>query len=379
MKTFSRLLSYSIFLGFLALSSLASAALTISSEWQLEASNDGSRLSPRHEATAVVVDEALYLLGGRGNRSVERYSPDSRQWEDLGAAPLELHHMQAVAIGTDIYILGAFTCCYPNEELVPEIYVFNTVSETWSVRGSQPSARLRGSAAAVVRDQKIYLLGGNTQGHDGGAVAWFDEYDPVNQQWTTLPDAPNARDHFPGVMVGDRLVAAGGRQTRLPNPSANPVLATDIFNFTTGQWYSGAPIPTGRAGVITVAYDDHVIVAGGEINTSSDALDVVEAYDVSNDAWQSLPSMTVGRHGGGGGVLDSRFYAMSGSTTIGGGPDSESNTIENLTLPEIEIPVVVTTGSKSGATDLVFLAILTLLGLLRFSVLPVARRRVFAG
>lgn len=382
MKLIYQTLNFSLLAACLAASAIASAALTVNSQWQLEASNDGSRLSPRHEATGIVVGDYLYLLGGRGTRSVERYSPDTRQWDDLGAAPLELHHMQAVAIDNDIYILGAFTCCYPNEQLVPEIHVFDTTTNTWSVEGTQPISRLRGSAAAVVRDEKIYLIGGNTEGHDGGAVAWFDEFDPATGEWVTLTDAPNARDHFSAVMVGDRLVAAGGRQTRLPNPSANPVLATDVYDFNTGQWASGADIPTGRAGVMTVAYDDYVIVAGGEINTSNDALQVVEAYDVESDSWQTLPPMTVGRHGGGGGLLDSRFYAMSGSTTIGGSPSSESNTIENLSLPEIqvpdevpnetpdEVPGVDTPGadaprSKSGAVTLFLLPLLAVVGLLR--------------
>ena len=112
-----------------------------------------------------------------------------------------------------------------------------------------------------------------------------------------------------------------------------------------------------------------MIVAGGEINTSNDALQVVEAYDVESDSWQTLPSMTVGRHGGGGGLVDSRFYAMSGSTTIGGSPSSESNTIENLSLPEIqapdEVPDTDTPRSKSGAVTLLLLPLLAVVGLLR--------------
>ena len=356
-----------LFVGLLTYSQSSFAALTVDASWQVEPSSDGSILSPRHEATGVVVGDAIYLLGGRGSRSVERYSTDTQQWDDLGAAPLELHHMQAVALSEKIYVFGAFTCCYPIEELVEAIHVFDTVTATWSVEGTQPLARLRGSAAAIVRDNKIYLVGGNSQGHDGGAVAWFDEYDPSTEQWRILPDAPNARDHFVAVLVDDQLVAAAGRETVLPNPSANPVLTTDIYDFTTGLWRSGAPIPTARAGVVSVGYDQHVIVAGGEINTSNDALDVVEAYDVASDTWQSLPSMTVGRHGGGGAIIGSKFYVMSGSVTIGGSPSSESPTIEFLQMPAIVISEpepeteTETTPKKSGALGL--FALLVLMGI----------------
>lgn len=333
------------------------------SQWQPVVSTDGSGLTARHEAAAVVLDNALYLIGGRGNRPVERLDLNTGQWQNLGLAPLELHHVQPVVIGKRIYVMGAFTCCYPREELVGEIHVFDTETGLWSVEGSLPDARVRGSTAAVVREGKIYLLGGNTQGHDGGAVAWFDEYDPVTGDWLALPDAPNARDHFSAVMVNDQLIAAAGRQTALPSPAANPVLATDIYDFSTGQWTNAAEIPTARAGAVAVTHGQRLWVAGGEINTSNAALDVVEAFDTTTGLWQSWPSMISGRHGSGGGVVDSRFYMLSGATTIGGAMESASG--EYLLLPEVVEPVAVR--RKSGSVD-----VLLAMGLL---VLVMLRRR----
>lgn len=337
------------------------------SQWQPVVSTDGSGLTARHEAAAVVLDNALYLIGGRGNRPVERLDLNTGQWQNLGLAPLELHHVQPVVIGKRIYVMGAFTCCYPREELVGEIHVFDTETGLWSVEGSLPDGRVRGSVGAVVREGKIYLLGGNTQGHDGGAVAWFDEYDPETGDWLALPDAPNARDHFSAVMVNDRLIAAAGRQTALPSPAANPVLATDIYDFSTGQWTNAAEIPTARGGAVAVTHGQRLWVAGGEINTSNAALDVVEAFDTTTGLWESWPSMISGRHGSGGGVVDSRFYMLSGATTIGGAMESAS--AEYLLLPEVAEPVVVR--RKSGSFD-----VLLAMGLL---VLVMLRRRVIVA
>ena len=339
MKT-NTLTARSLFVSSLLLFAASSDAdLTVQSSWQTFASTDGSILTKRHEAASVVHGSHVYLLGGRSSRPLERYSVTTGQWENLGPAPLELHHMQPVVLNSKIYILGAFTCCYPREDIVSEIHVFDIPTETWDVVGSLPSNRVRGSAAAVVHQGKIYLIGGNTDGHDGGAVPWFDEYDPQTGVWSELPDAPNARDHFSAVMVGDQLVAAAGRQTSLPSPAAGPVLVTDIYDFNLGQWRTGASIPTARAGVVSVAHDGHVIVAGGEINTSADALNVVEAYDVEDNTWQALPVMTSGRHGSGGGVVASHFYMLSGAPTIGGA--SELSNGERLALPDIVIPEVV--------------------------------------
>ncbi|MFK7853742.1 MAG: Kelch repeat-containing protein [Granulosicoccus sp.] len=363
---FSALLFYAV-TSVMAVS--AHAALTVSDEWRLETSNDGTIATARHEAASVVVGDYIYLIGGRGNRPVERYSTVNGQWENLGNAPVELHHLQPVVIGTNIYIVGAFTCCYPREQAVAEIYVFDTQSLTWDVEGSIPSTRLRGSAAAVVKDDRIYLLGGNTQGHDGGAVAWFDEFDPATGQWRELPDAPHARDHFAAVLVNQRLIAAAGRQSALPNPSANAVAQTDIYDFDRGQWRSVGLIPTPRGGAVAVGYGDNVIVAGGEINTANTALDVVESFDLNTETWQSLPPMLEGRHGAGGGIVSARFHMISGASSLGGAQETASH--EMLQLPEITALPQGT--SKGGSVELFSLCVL-LLGLTRVYFQTTAQR-----
>ncbi|MFT5895464.1 MAG: hypothetical protein ACI8VW_002339 [bacterium] len=356
MNLYSRYACLLALSGLLVFSCASVADLVVESSWQALVTSDGSSLTARHEAAGVVHEDNLYLLGGRGNRPVERYSVTIGQWENLGLAPFEMHHMQPVVMGDSIYVLGAFTCCYPREEIVNEIYAFDTQEGSWDVVGSLPINRIRGGAAVVAHEGKIYLIGGNVAGHDVGAVSWFDEYDPLTDEWRELPDAPNARDHFSAVMVGDQLIAVGGRQTAQPNPASNPVTATDIFDFTVGQWRSGSPIPTPRAGVVSVAYDGHIIVAGGEINTSAVALDVIEAYDVEADTWQVLPSMTSGRHGSGGGIVGSHFYMFSGAPTTGGAFELASS--ERLELPVIEVTdvaVPVTTGRKGGGGGILLL------------------------
>ena len=198
------------------------------------------------------------------------------------------------------------------------MHAYDLASGTWDVIGTMPAARVRGSAAALVREGRLYVLGGNTRGHDGGAVPWFDEYDPASGRWRVLPDAPHARDHFTAALVGDRLVAAAGRRTALPNPAANPVLPTDIYDFTTGKWLTSADIPTARAGTMTVAAGGEAIVVGGEINTSPDALGAVEAFDPVGGTWRSLPALDPGRHGAGMALIGDTLHLVSGASSLGG-------------------------------------------------------------
>ncbi|ASJ75629.1 Kelch repeat-containing protein [Granulosicoccus antarcticus] len=306
------------------------AATSADTPWQIVTTSDDSTAVDRHEAAAVVVDGLYYLLGGRSARPVEVYDPVSNRWRVIGDPPMELHHFQPVAIGSKIYALAAFTCCYPDEPSVSTIYVFDTVTETWSTDGTMPSGRVRGSAAAVVFDGEIYVLGGNTKGHAGGAVNWFDRYDPVSKDWDILPNAPHARDHFAAVVVDGRLVAAAGRTTEQPNPFTNAVKATDIYNFSTNTWSVGKDIPTVRAGALAAAAGNEVLVAGGEINTSSEALSTTEAYDVTADSWRSLKSLNTGRHSGGGAVIGSQWHLVAGSNVTGGGGEMDSHEMLEL-------------------------------------------------
>ncbi|MFK7890917.1 MAG: hypothetical protein AB8B63_08895 [Granulosicoccus sp.] len=311
------------------------AAVDADAPWMLVTSSDGSEATARHEAAAVAVGNRFYLLGGRGNRPLEIFDTATRTWRNLGRAPIELHHFQPVVVGQKIYAVGAFTCCYPDEPSVADIYVFDTVSEQWSTQGLIPEGRRRGAAAAVVRDNKIYLLGGNTLGHNGGAVPWFDSYDPATGDWQILADAPNARDHFAAAIVGDKLIAAAGRRTTQPNPTSNPVMPTDIYSFTDSNWASGADIPTARAGTMIAATDSELLVSGGEINTNTDSLRTVEAYHPLTDQWRNLQPMIDPRHSGGAAVIDNVWHIVAGSNVRGGPLSGELSSHETLELTDL--------------------------------------------
>lgn len=312
------------------------AQTSANTSWQQLLSADGSAPSARHESGLVAVDGKLYLMGGRGNRPIEVYDPVTQVWREIAPAPLELHHFQPVAVGTRIYVVAAFTCCFPNEDNVDDIHVFDTETEQWSIEGKMPSQRVRGSAAAVLHDGFIYVVGGNTQGHDGGAVNWFDRFDPVTGDWEVLPDAPNARDHFSVAVVNNKLVAAAGRLSDLPDVFDKAVEPTNVFDFDSGTWSVGADIPTLRAGALVGAAGSEIVVAGGEISGLSASLATTEAYDVITDQWRALQPMNDARHSGGGAVLNGKLHVVSGSATRGGG--GEFNSHESLALGDLIEP-----------------------------------------
>ena len=124
-------------------------------------------------------------------------------WSEKAPPPIELHHFQAVVIDSLIYVVGAFTGEYPHEQPVPQVYIYNTVTDKWSSGAVIPENRRRGAAGVVVYDRKIYIVSGITDGHWGGGVQWFDEYDPALNVWKILPDAPRSRDHFHAAVINN--------------------------------------------------------------------------------------------------------------------------------------------------------------------------------
>ncbi|MBX2883073.1 MAG: hypothetical protein KTR32_24180, partial [Granulosicoccus sp.] len=304
----------------------ASSNGDVSGNWEIVRSSNGSKPTARHEAGGVGFQNQFYLIGGRGKRPVDRYNPSTRRWDNLGTPSKEMHHFQPVTLNGKIYVIGALECCFPSEKVVPKIQIFDPKSKKWSDGAALPRNRLRGSAGVVVYNNKIYMVGGTTNGHNGGAVNWFDEYDPATKRWKTLKNAPTKRDHFSAVVVGNRLIAAGGRQTDYPDTFSNLVGRVDVYNFKTEKWESGIPnIPTQRAGAVVAAVGEDVLVIGGETAKAGPAKNTVEAYNVSTRKWRRLNSLRQARHSGGIAQIDNAIHIASGNTRRGGGAETTSH------------------------------------------------------
>ena len=86
-----------------------------------------------------------------------------------------------MALGYDgkLYILGAFTGGFPEEQPLSHVLVYDPASDRWSQGAEVPAHRRRGSAGVVSHEGRIYLVGGNTRGHMSGYVPWLDAFDPA--------------------------------------------------------------------------------------------------------------------------------------------------------------------------------------------------------
>ncbi len=300
-----------------ALVSAASAA-----EWSKGTSS--GQPAARHESAAASVDGKLYIIGGRGDRPLDILDLASGQWRTGAKLPLEINHAQAVVFDKRIYVIGAFNGPFPQENIVPQVLIYDPADDRWAVGPALPDRRHRGGAGVVVHEGHIYLVGGNRLGHNSGFVPWLDRFDPKTGTWEALPDAPRPRDHFHAVVLDGKIYAAGGRRSSADQkqPLQLTIAEMDIYDIAAARWTTAkAPIPTQRAGVSVVTLGKRIVVMGGESGAQVPAHAEVEAYDPATDTWSKLPPLPVGRHGMQAVLVGDRLHVLAGSGNRGGGPE----------------------------------------------------------
>ncbi|RYG38435.1 MAG: kelch repeat-containing protein [Burkholderiales bacterium] len=287
-------------------------------------SNTSGAPTARHESSAAKVGDAIYVIGGRGQRPLDILDLKTGAWRSGAAPPIELNHAQAVSYNGSIYVVGALTGPFPEETVVPNIMIYDPALDQWRTGPEIPADRRRGGAGVTIEGDVLYMIGGNRRGHMSGYVAWTDAFDLKSQTWSQLPDAPRPRDHFHAAALDGKIYAAGGRRSSHDtgddlNLTVAPV---DVFDVASRTWSTIAkPLPTPRAGVAVAAAGGRLIVIGGESAVQQPAHAEVEAYDPARDAWTTLPPLPVGRHGTQAVTVDDAVHIIAGSRNRGGGPE----------------------------------------------------------
>ncbi|XP_012700569.1 LOW QUALITY PROTEIN: F-box/kelch-repeat protein At1g80440-like [Setaria italica] len=144
--------------------------------------------------------------------------------------------------------------------------------------------------------------------------------DPVEGRWAPLPALPGPTESLPlfcqvaaldGGQGRKRLVVVGGWD---PETWA-PMDAVFVYDFLTGAWRRGAPMPGPRRSFFAcAAVGGAVYVAGGH-DEEKNALRSALAYDPDADAWAWLPDMAAERDEPRGLCVAGRFLVVGGYPT----------------------------------------------------------------
>ncbi len=325
---------------------------------------------PRHENSMVQAGDKFYLFGGREDAiRMNIYDYQTNSWTLAASnAPHYFNHFQAIAYDGLIWVIGAFMDNdFPNELPADHVYMYDPVGDVWIQGPAVPVGRKRGAAGVVVYGDKFYVVAGSNDGHDGGYIPWFDEFDPQTGTWTSLADAPHARDHFHATVVGDKLYVAGGRETGggVDNDLFAPVIPeVDVYDFITQTWSTlpaSSNLPAPRAAGATITFNGKVVLMGGEAPDSTAALKNVDALDVTTGTWSSLADMNHARHGTQAIVSGDGIWISSGSPALGYGHQTNMELFgtDNPAGTPVSPGVLTSPGSTSipvGATESITLS-----------------------
>lgn len=310
----------------------------------------GDNPSERYANGLVKLKDKFVLIGGRGRQPVQIYHPNTQTWVNTKAFTDDIHSFQAVVFSNKVYIIGALTGTFPNETPVPHVLIFDPVKDEVTQGAEIPAERLRGATGAWTHNSKIYMVGGNLRGNHAlledsstAHVAWFDEYNPATNTWTSLSDAPHARDHLKIIVRSNKLYVLGGRRSSQDIPEVgkwgDTEAALDIYDFNTQTWINGDStgnfMPTPRS-ELSIAYLGNEIVTMGGV-AAQDSLSAsfkVEAYSLSNNKWRALNPPPVPRRGTQAIRFKGNAYIIGGSTNLGDSSISinEDNFIEIFSI-----------------------------------------------
>jgi hypothetical protein len=281
--------------------------------------------SPRQSIAAVVVDGAMYCIGGfnytdpKSYRDVVRLQHEEGrwEWETLPCPfPWPVCEALAAAVESRIYVVGGADFCQAagagGDDFHSEagrdgnpvgraLFVLDThdLAASWRRLADLPGTP-RGFMCGGAAGGKIYVLSGLYSPADRNAYFnvvdnWV--YDPPSDRWTRLPDMPDAGSNRRSMVFQDRyVIMVGGCKCEQtwslegqavdvygPEPVGSFVKAVWVFDTQTSQFGKADPLLE-QTGTPTVALcEDRLYVWGGEGGTlwHPDSLQVGQIQEVT--------------------------------------------------------------------------------------------------
>jgi hypothetical protein len=274
---------------------------------------------------SVVVGSGLEpgdVLGGlRSVATFYVFRPADGSFALLPLARERVDHPAIVAVGRDIYMFGGWKDGVP----VRSAWRLTMGAGRWQPLPPLPAPRA--AAAAVVRDGRIYVVGGSGAAHDTGTPPGSRSvysYDIATQEWDTGPSLAIARHHHVAGVVDGEIVVAGGRD------GARLALASvERLDRQARMWIRERPLPLGVGAAASAVVDGMMVVAGGGDDSDDGSGWVTPAaWEYRPGAgWARLANMRVARHGHGMAAVGRRVFVFGGSPCVGYG---QTDSVESL-------------------------------------------------
>lgn len=137
-----------------------------------------------------------------------------------------------------------------------------------------------------IAEEWIYIIKRDKDGH----ISW-DAFDPISQQWQTLPPIPVEYSEAVGfgcaVLAGHQLYMFGGK-----DPVRGSMRRVIYYNARTNKWHRAPDMLRRRHLFGSCVLNNCLYVAGGETQGAEQALKSAEVYDPIKNRWFLISDMS---------------------------------------------------------------------------------------
>jgi N-acetylneuraminic acid mutarotase len=287
----------------------------------------------RQELYPEVLNEKIYVVGGLLSPNTgfsahfESYDPVKDAWTVLRPLPEARHHITLSAVKGLLYGVGGFTGGFPDWRAQPTMFIYNPATNTWTKGTDLPVARGEGISAVV--DDKIYLIGGRVRATEDARLFYNhidsvrnEVFDPTTKRWSSLANAPTARNSAASAVIDGKIYVVGGRQFQRNADRTNRqvnVPNLEVYDPQFDRWETRSPMPQAQGGLAATTLNGKLYVFGGEQwLPEQKVLAESWVYDPETDIWTALPPLPTPRHGLGASAVGDRIFVFGGATKPGG-------------------------------------------------------------
>lgn len=181
----------------------------------------------RAEGVVASIMGRIYFIGGRvptsptaahisehtDTRRGDALDLRSGRWEPIADAPSARNSAAAAVMDNKIYVVGGRQMVTQADGRqrpvnVSTLEVYDPVANRWETKAPMPQAQ--GGLAAAAFDGKLYAFGGEQFIPTSKVFADAWVYDPKTDRWSALPAMPTPRHGHGAAVVGNRIFLMGG-------------------------------------------------------------------------------------------------------------------------------------------------------------------------
>jgi N-acetylneuraminic acid mutarotase len=253
--------------------------------------------------------------GGSSGSGGTPTDPPPGMYGTRAMLPTANSEMAVAETNGKIYVLGG----YPSSgESVTTVQVYDVATDSWGMAAPLPEPLHHPMAVGVAG--KIYSLGGQIGRSASVDTSLSVVLDPTANTWSELADMPTARGAGAAGVIGDKIYVVGGRP-----PAGNAFEAYDISD---DAWTSLPDLPTAandRNHIAVTAIGGKIYVAGGRYDGgsfSSPMTDRLDIYDPGTNAWTPGAPLPRPRGGVNGIAAFGCFFVWGGEGSNIGEPNN---------------------------------------------------------